>query len=180
MEGYAKALRAVRAKAVAAHAFHLLPRYCVFGEHGDGVSSFIDLLDDELKEVERLCAHARDVANNSPKPKGHPPLDGCALRAAQEAGDLIGGDWPWRRRPTLTATGPWLRLSSLLYEANTGKDNRDLSRYCRKLMRRRGTTPARARVVEETAYYDGTSQDITDLNERFTRAKDARLLQTRR
>jgi len=181
MEGYAKALRAVRTKAVAAHAFHLLPRYCVFDEHGDGVSSFIDLLDDELKEVKRLCDFARDMANNSPKPKGHPLPDERARGAALAAGDLIGGDWPWRRKPTLTAGGPWLRLSSLLYEANTGEVDRDLSRYCRKLMRGRRTMPTRTRVVETTAYYpDGTSQDITDLDEWLRRAKDARLLQTRR
>jgi hypothetical protein len=167
LEGYAKALRAAKAKAAAAYAADPFLRRARrqsptppssppvepdvpisgiqlsdwvhrkahdrtdFDEHGDVELNFIDVLDDELKRAEQRCELVRDIANCSPQ-KGHPLPDLCAVWAVQEALNLIDRDCPWRRRPTLTATGPWLRLSSLLYEANTGKVEHDLSRYCRE------------------------------------------------
>jgi hypothetical protein len=160
MAGYAKALRAARAKAAAAYATFSLP-YHFFDEHGDGALNFIDLLDDELKNVEDLL----EVYGSS-KSKGRPLRDLRANVAAEAARDLIDHDCPWRRKPTLTAKGPWLRLSSLLYEALTGEYDRDLLRYCRRL--------AKAGPVKTTMSHLGTSIDITDLNDRFRRAAYAR------
>jgi hypothetical protein len=130
LEGFAKALRAVKTKAAAAYAAcpGLSPDYLFFNEHGDGVL-FIEYIDRYRKAIEGLCEEYRDC---SPQ-KGHRLRDPCADAAVRQARDLIDRNCPWRRKPTLTAKGPWLRLASLVYEANTGEYDRNLLRYCRRL-----------------------------------------------
>ena len=75
-------------------------------------------------------------------PRGSRRWDFIAHAAAIKARDIIDpnperqpeniGKCQWRRKATLTAGGPWLTLSNLLYEGAIGEHDRDMSRYCRE------------------------------------------------
>jgi len=96
------------------------------------MTTFTDLLDYELKKAE--SQHKR--LSTMGKSKGR-ELDPRGEVAAQEALKLIDGDYPWRQNPTLSPKGPWMRLSSLLFEVASGKRNHNMRRYCDKLHKAR-------------------------------------------
>jgi hypothetical protein len=131
LENYATALRVARARAEAVKEAFYLPKITIFGQSTDDHLTdinFIDLLDDQTKQVEEM----RKFAHVLSKQKGARPKDPVATAVVHMAHRLITRHCPWLGKPTLTPNGPWLSLSSLLYEALTGEVDRDLSWYCRE------------------------------------------------
>jgi hypothetical protein len=106
----------------------LVPTLCAIRGIGGGVDR-LGVLDGWIREAE--IWHSRIIVRH-----GSRQWDSVAEWSALVGHHLLVHDeCSWRQKATLTDGGPWLRLSSLLYEAATGKYDRDLAKYCRQCNR---------------------------------------------
>jgi hypothetical protein len=117
--------------------------------HGPAHSTRIYPWDNFLAELDREIMWVEPTATGLVVPHGSQQRDTVADLAAFMARDLIDPDpyrhpenrgkdlpaidCPWRQRPTLTDSGPWLKLATLIYEGATGEYNCDMMKACREV-----------------------------------------------
>jgi hypothetical protein len=123
LRDYAKALRNAKLHATKVARFRKVARLDATKKDlwWDEPSSFIADLEREIKSAEFY-------GDTLVVPRGSPRRDPNKKLATVMARDLLR---EYGKRATLTVDRPWLKLSSLLYEAITGIKDADLSGDCR-------------------------------------------------